>query len=167
MRPLLVPSLADDPAQKVLWGDRHAARVEGGRAVVQLANDVIYLAIGVRNLGAGIASLHGWYPMPGRVFMNEPHADVERFRRLLIDLYVPAGGPGYWEGAIRDADDPVRPGFLRAIAEREPFTMDLLYGDQQGGQRTISRFTVLPTTVDDGWFCQAGRHWNLDRPDPR
>jgi hypothetical protein len=167
MRPLLVPSLGDDPTQKVLWGDRHAARVEGGRAVVELANDVIYLAIGVRNLGAGIALLHGWYPTPGRVFMNEPHADVEEFRRLLIDLYVPAGGPGYWEGAIRDADDPVRPGFLRAIAEREPFTMDLLYGDQQGGQRTISRFTVLPTTVDDGWFCQAGRHWNLDRPDPR
>jgi hypothetical protein len=60
----------------------------------------------------------------------------------------------------------VRPEFLTTIAERRPFTMDLLYGDQQGGQRTISRFTVLPTTGDD-WYCQAGRHWNVDRPDPR
>jgi len=166
MRPLLVPSLADDPVQKVLWGDRHAARLDGGRAIVEHANDVIYLAIGVRNLGAGIALLHGWNPMPGRVFMDEGHADVDEFRRLRIDLYIPAGGAGYWEGAIREADDPVRPGFLQAIAEREPFTMDLLYGDQQGGQRTVSRFTVLPTS-DDGWFCQAGRHWNIDRPDPR
>jgi hypothetical protein len=166
MRPLLVPSLADDPVQKVLWGDRHAARLDGGRAIVEHANDVIYLAIGVRNLGAGIALLHGWNPMPGRVFIDEGHADVDEFRRLRIDLYIPAGGAGYWEGAIREADDPVRPGFLQAIAEREPFTMDLLYGDQQGGQRTVSRFTVLPTS-DDGWFCQAGRHWNIDRPDPR
>ena len=45
-------------------------------------------------------------------------------------------------------------------------TIDLLYGDQQGGQRTISRFTVLPAT-DDGWYAQVARHWNLDRPDPR
>jgi hypothetical protein len=45
--------------------------------------------------------------------------------------------------------------------------MELLYGDQQGGQRTISRFSVLPTSDGDGWFCQAGRHWNIDRPDPR
>ena len=118
MRPLLVPSLADDPVQKVLWGDRHAARLNGGRAIVELANDVIYLAIGVRNLGAGIALLHGWYPMPGRVFMDEGHADLDDFRRLRIDLYIPAGGPGYWESAIRDADDPVRAGFLQAITER-------------------------------------------------
>jgi hypothetical protein len=167
MRPLLVPSLADDPVQKVLWGDRHGAKLNGGRAVVELANDVIYLAIGVRNLGAGIALLHGWYPIPGRVFMDEGHADPDDFRRLRIDLYIPAGGSGYWEGAIRDADDPMRTGFMQAIREREPFTMDLLYGDQQGGQRTISRFTVLPTSDGEGWFCQAGRHWNLDRPDPR
>ena len=55
MRPLLVPSLADDPTQKVLWSDRHAVRLNGGRAVVEEANGVIYLAMGLRNLGAGIA----------------------------------------------------------------------------------------------------------------
>jgi hypothetical protein len=166
MRPLLIPSLADDPAQKVLWHDRHAVRVNGGRAVVEEEGGVIYLAIGVRNVGAGIALLHGWHPMPDRAFENVPHADPGAFRRLTIDLYIPAGGAGYWEGAIREADDPLRPGFLGALAERRPFTIDILYGDQQGGQRTISRFTVLPAS-DDGWYSQAGRHWNLDRPDPR
>jgi len=166
MRPLLIPSLADDPAQKVLWQDRHAVRVNGGRAVAEEEGGVIYLAIGVRNVGAGIALLHGWHPMPDRAFDNVPHADPGDFRRLTIDLYIPAGGAGYWEGAIREADDPLRPGFLGALADRRPFTIDILYGDQQGGQRTISRFTVLPAS-DDGWYSQAGRHWNLDRPDPR
>src|ERR1700674_5553661 len=49
MRPLLVPSLGDDPAQKVLWSDRHAIRLPGGRALVETDNGVIYLAIGLRN----------------------------------------------------------------------------------------------------------------------
>jgi hypothetical protein len=166
MRPLLIPSLADDPVQKVLWSDRHAVRLNGGRAIFETEGGVIYLAIGVRNVGAGIALLHGWYPMPERAFANHPHADAGDFRRLTIDLYIPAGGAGYWEGALRDADDRLRPGFLSALTQRQPFTIDLLYGDQQGGQRTITRFTVLPAG-DDGWYSQAGRHWNLDRPDPR
>ena len=166
MRPLLVPSLTDDPVQKVLWSDRHAVRLNGGRAVFESEGDVIYLAMGLRNLGAGLALLHGWYPMPDRAFMNESHADPADFRRLTIDLYVSAGGAGYWEGAVREAEDPLRPGFLSALKERRPFTIDILYGDQEGGQRTISRFTLMPAS-DEGWYCQAGRHWNLDRPDPR
>jgi hypothetical protein len=167
MRPLLVPSLQDDPVHKVLWHDRHTARVEGGRAVFEEEDGVLYFAIGVRNLGTGIALLHGWYPIPDRALDDRPeHAELDQFRRLTIDLYIPAGGTGYWEAAVRDRDDPVRPAFLRALEERQPFTIDLLYGDQQGGQRTISRFTVLPAG-DGGWYCQVGRHWNVDRPDPR
>jgi hypothetical protein len=166
MRPLLIPSLADDPVQKVVWSDRHAVRLTGGRVVAEEEGGVIYLAIGLRNVGAGIALLHGWYPMPDRAFVNDPHANVEDFRRLSIDLYIAAGGAGYWEGAVRDPGDPLRPQLLSAFTERRPFTIDLLYGDQQGGQRTITRFTVLPTS-DDGWYSQGNRHWNLDRPDPR
>src|SRR5262245_10584398 len=62
MRPLLVPSLTTDPPQKVLWQDRHVARVEGGRAVAECVDDAIYLAIGLRNLGTGIALLDAWWP---------------------------------------------------------------------------------------------------------
>ncbi|HEY1826895.1 MAG TPA: hypothetical protein VGF87_02690 [Acidimicrobiales bacterium] len=166
MRPLLVPSLADDPVHKALWHDRHTAHIGGGRAVFEEENGVIYLAMGVRNLGSGIALLHGWHPMPNEAFADQPHVEADEFRRLTIDLYIPAGGNGYWEAAVRDADDPLRPAFLTALTERTPFTIDLLYGDQQGGQRTISRFTVLPAG-DDGWYIQTGRHWNVDRPDPR
>ncbi len=166
MRPLLVQSRPTDPELKILWQDRHTAHLSGGRAIVEDQDDVIYLAMGLRNAGAGIALLHGWYPMLDRAFANDPHADPADFRRLTVDLYIPPADAGYWEGAIRDRDDPMRPGLRSAIAERRPFTIDLLYGDQEGRQRTISRVNVLPGR-DDSWYCQTARHWNLDRPDPR
>ena len=83
-----------------------------------------------------------------------------------MDLYIAPSDAGYWEGAIRADDDPLRPGLLSALAESRPFTIELLYGDQDGGQRTISRFHVLPAD-DKGWYCQATLHRNIDRPDPR
>jgi hypothetical protein len=166
MRPLLVSSLFEDPKHKVIWNDRHAVKLDGGRAIAELDGDVIYLAIGLRNVGSGIALLHGWYPFTEQAFSATPHASADDFRRLTIDLYIPPGGTGYWEGAIRAADDPARDGLTRAVKEREPFSIEILYGDQEGGQRTISRFSVVPG-ADDGWYGQAGRHWNIDRPDPR
>ena len=166
LRPLLIPSWADDPAHKVLWRDRFATRVEGGRAIAEERDGVVYLAISLRNAGAGIALLHGWNPIPQLAMSDLPPADATEFRRLIVDLYVPASGTGYWEGAIRDETDPAREGMLAAVREREPFTIEILYGDQDGGQRTISRFTVLPAS-DGGWYSQASRHWNLDRPAPR
>lgn len=166
MRPLLIPSLHDAPVHKVLWQDRHTARVEGGRAIFEEEAGVIYLAMGLRNVGSGIALLHGWDPKAVDAMDNSPHVGVEIFRRLSIDLYVPAGGTGYWEAAVRDAGDEMHGALRHALAERAPVRFDLLYGDQQGGQRTVSRFIMLPAG-EDGWYCQAARHWNLDRPDPR
>ncbi len=164
LRPLLVPSLAGDPVHKALWADRHVAKVEGGRAVIEQEAGVVYLALGLRNVGSGIALIHGWLAMahhPG----DGSHPAPEDFRRQGIDLYVPAGGTGYWESAIRDAGDPMRPAVEKALASREPFRIDLLYGDQRGNQRIITRFAVVPT--EDFWYGQASRHWNLDRPEPR
>jgi hypothetical protein len=166
LQPLLVTSLTTDPVQKLLWSDLHHAQLEGGRAVFEYENDVIYLALGMRNVGAGIALLHGWYPIPDRALVEMPHAEPEDFRLLGADMYIPAGGPGFFESAVRDADDPVRDGLLSAMAERRPFTVDVLYGDQHGRQRTISRFAVLPAD-GAGWFCRASLHWNLDGPEPR
>jgi hypothetical protein len=165
-RPLLLPSLFDDPAHKVLWSDRHSARVAGGHAVVEEEEGIIYLAMGLRNVGSGLALLHGWYPRAGLILSDVTHAEADEFRRLTIDLYVPPGGTGYWEGAVREVDDPVRESLLQCLRDRSPFTVEVLYGDQDGGQRRISRFMVLPAG-EEGWFCQGGRHWNVDLPDPR
>ena len=46
------------------------------------------------------------------------------------------------------------------------FTIDLLYSDQVGGQRSISRFTISPVG-DDAGLANVGLHGNLDAPSPR
>lgn len=44
--------------------------------------------------------------------------------------------------------------------------IDVLYGDQDGGQRMVSRFGLLPG--DDGdWNATVSRHWSVDGVDPR
>src|SRR5579872_2900846 len=73
LRPLLVPSLVGDPVHKALWGDGHVGKVEGGRALVEQQDEVVYLAIGLRNVGTGIGVLHGWYAMEHRPFATAPH----------------------------------------------------------------------------------------------
>jgi hypothetical protein len=117
-------------------------------------------------VGTGLALLHGWYPRPGFAFSDVPHAELDEFRRLTVDLYIAPGDAGYWESALRDENDPLYGEFRRVIAERQAFTMELLYGDQDGGQRTICRCIVLPAD-DGGWYGQISRHWNIDRADPR
>ena len=164
LRPLLLGSRTEDPSQKVMWADRHFAYVPGGRAVVEVDGDAIYLAGSVRNAGAGVAVLDGW-----RVQLRHDgdmeRSELDAFRRLTRDLYVPVGDVGFWQGAIRDVDDPDRATVLAAIDTREILMVDVLYGDQEGGQRTITRFSLTP--VNDGWLFAAGRHWNIDRDDPR
>jgi hypothetical protein len=41
-----------------------------------------------------------------------------------------------------------------------------LYGDFEGGQRSISVFAMSPVREQE-WLVTVGRHWNLDRPSPR
>jgi hypothetical protein len=46
------------------------------------------------------------------------------------------------------------------------FSIDLLYTDQHGGQRTISRFAITPTS-EERWLASVVRHWTLDTEGPR
>jgi hypothetical protein len=169
LRPVLVPSRLEDPSDKIMWADNHWAKLNGGRASIELIDGNIYLAMSLRNVGAGIAVLQGWSPRldyrPG-----QPHADVDQFRRQGRDLYIPASGIGFWQGAVRDADDDSYEGLVAAIKERQRFVIEVLYSDHEGGQRTISLFSVIPREGGDDpdqWLCTVARHWNLDRPDPR
>ena len=167
LRPLLMPARPEDPAEKVFWVDGHGALVGKGRAVVEVVDEIVYLAMPMRNVGAGIAVLHGWHPIPEwQTGAEQGHPEPDGFRRLVRDLYVPAGDVGFGQGALRDPSEPIYDGLRAAIEARQRFTIDVLYGDHEGGQRMISRFAFLPWD-DDGWFCSAGRHWNLDRADPR
>ena len=165
-RPLLVHGRLDDPVQKVMFADGHWIRTEGSQAAIDEENGVLYLAIALRNVGAGIAVLQGWHPWPEMVAANVGRPEPEDFRRQIRDIYIAPGEVGMWQGAVRDASDDVLDAITAAHAERRPFTIDLLYSDQLGGQRTVSRFGVTPVG-EDRWLGSVGLHWNLDLTGPR
>jgi hypothetical protein len=121
----------------------------------------------LRNAGSGIAVLHGWRFYPERQFGADMQpTPVDEFTRLTRDLYVPTGDIGFWQGSFRDPASPEFAEAASAISARQPIMVDVLYGDYEGGQRMISRFGMMPRD-DGGWIVAAGRHWNVDRADPR
>jgi hypothetical protein len=166
IRPVLVPSRFQDPPEKVGFRDDHWVKVEAGCAVAEVTPEAIYLAFGLRNVGAGLAVLDRWDLLPEIVLPQPPHRDPDDFRRLTRDLYVPAGDVGFWQGAFRDPAEPIFALARDAINARQRMGVDLLYGDHEGGQRMISRFLLTPR--DDGrWLTSITLHWNLDRAAPR
>jgi hypothetical protein len=166
LRPVLAASRLEDPPQKIMFVDRHFVVIEGGRGVAEAGDDAVYLAMGVRNVGSGLAVLHGWSFAVQYQLSDVPHTPPADFRRLIRDLYVPTGDIGFWQGAFRDPTEPQYTEARQAILDREPITIELLYGDHEGGQRAISRFSLTPMG-ESGWLAAVSRHWNLDRPDPR
>lgn len=169
-RPLLVPSRVEDPAVKVGFQDDVWFSVQGGQGVATVTEEAVYLVIAVRNLGTGIAVLHGWHLIPELQFgADVVPTPLEDFTPLTRDIYVAPADVGFWQGSFRDpAGDGYRAA-RRAVEARRRIGVDILYGDFEGGQRVISRFMLTPREADDGarWYAAVGRHWNVDRPDPR
>jgi hypothetical protein len=198
LRPLIMPSKLSDEPLKVNFGDNKWLMAPGGSAVTEIgggdgtmgpADDVLYFVLSLRNVGNGIAVLHGWRLSYDRAVPNEPMPDLSEFTLQTRDLYIPVGDTGFWQGAIRDTADP-RYTMARTVVEsRSDWFVDLLYGDYDGGQRTISRFrcqyrhppedgtaaaggarTAAATGDKPGattWLATVARHWTLDQPDPR
>jgi hypothetical protein len=177
-RPLLVQSrLGVDPEQKIMFVDEHWAHVGGGYATAEDVGGVIYLVMSLRNVGAGIAVCQGWGVRVGMVRSAVDHFPEDEFRPQTRDLYIPAGDIGLWQGAIRERGDPAHDEIARAIHQREPIAVELLYSDQVGAQRTITRYTLVAGRRDDAHdandaddarrLLSGGRHWYLDRAGPR
>jgi hypothetical protein len=166
IRPVLVSSRLEDPPEKVGFFDDRWLRVEGGRAVVEVTNEAVYMAMGLRNVGAGLAVLDRWDFFPDVRRGDVPHRDPSGFHRLTRDLYVPAGDTGFWQGAFREPSEEVFQLAREAVDNNRIITIDLLYGDHEGGQRTITRFALIPRENGDR-LASVSRHWNLDRADPR
>ncbi len=164
LRPILVPSRFDDSRQKVHFVDGRWVAAQGGRATIEVTDEVIYLVMSLRNAGRGLAVLHGWDVVEDP---RGPHRDPTEFHRLTRDIYAPAGDPGFCQVGLRD---PTAPAF-RVVADRvrdgETFCVDVLYGDPEGSQRVVTRFLLSRLGADGEWALSAGRHWNLDRPEPR
>jgi hypothetical protein len=171
-RPLLVPSRTEDTAVKVGFHDDVWFSVPGGHGIASAKEAGVYFVISVRNVGTGIAVLHGWHVYPD--LQLGPDIEIvptplDDFTRLTRDLYVAPGDVGFWQGAFRDqASDRYRSA-RRGVEAQRRIGVDILYGDFEGGQRVISRFLLTPRETEDGvrWYSGVGRHWNVDRPEPR
>lgn len=166
IRPILVSSKAEDPLQKIGFSDNHWLEVAGGHAAVEATDETIYLVVSLRNAGNGLAVLDRWDLVPDRNREEPERGQESSFRRLTRDIYVPAGYLGFWQGAIREQDDPLFKPIGDAIRARQIMGLDILYGDHQGGQRMITRFALIPAG-ENQWLATVGRHWNLDLPNPR
>jgi len=185
LRPVLMASHREDAPLKVNFGDGKWVGVPGGCAVGEVGggdgsmgpkDGVVYLALSLRNVGNGMSVLRGW-----RFYHERPpdnsHPPVEEFRPHTRDLYLPVGEPGFWQGAFRDPAEPQYEPARRVVEECADWFLDLLYGDQEGGQRVITRFRMQIFTRERAprvqgnergpWMATVARHWNLDRPDPR
>lgn len=166
-RPLLAPSRLEDPRQKIMFFGGHWVYAEGGRAAVEALDGTVYLAISLRNVGSGMAVCQGWSVRPGMAASGAypHHAPLEDFRLQSRDLYIPPGDIGMWQGALRNPEDALRASIVDAIKAQEPITVELLYSDLVGTQRTISRFALIPAR--DVWLASLNRHWYLDWDGPR
>jgi hypothetical protein len=166
LRPLLVPTRPEDRPQKVGFMDDKWFVVPGNQGTVEATDEAVYLAIAVRNVGSGIAVLHGWYCDTELRRGAATHAPLEDFQRLTRDIYIAQGEAGFWQGALRDPSEPVFGIVSETIRARRPIGIQILYGDHELGQRSVSYFTLTPRD-ETGWYATVARHWNIDRPDPR
>jgi hypothetical protein len=173
-RPLLAPSRMDDSIQKIFFQEGRHMILEGGRGGAEFENGVVYLGISIRNAGPGIAVLHGWRFQAGQQ-ANPVRPDLETFRHQGRDILIAPGDIGFWQGAFRDSGDPQFDEAVTVIKSDDDevvLGIDLLYGDNDGGQRVISRMLLRGYYRRDDkpgrqWIASVVRHWNVDRPDPR
>jgi len=171
-RPLLAGSRINiDPEQKIMFVDEHWVRVDGGYAAAENVDGNIYLVMSLRNFGSGIGVCQGWGVRPGLQARTVDHVPERELRAQSRDLYIPPGDVGVWQGAIRERSDPAHDDVARAISQHEPITVELLYSDQVGAQRTITRYTLVPIRRDGAdetsRLISTARHWYLDRVGPR
>jgi hypothetical protein len=174
LRPILIPSREQDPVERIRFGDQYILTVPGHGGAVEEHEGNIYMALALRNGGTGLAVLHGWRASPRPYSLsdpgqarNEPRPDLSEFREQQLDLYIPAGETGYWQGALRDPQAPGYAAVQKAVRGEKLLQIDLLYGDNEGGQRTIVRFVISDWPGVEGERAYTTRYWNVDREDPR
>jgi hypothetical protein len=171
LRPLLIAAQREDPGQQVQFADGRVLDMLPGEALFRVEAEVIYLALSLRNVGTGIAHLRGYRLEPesadrvrvdrlgpARHRRGDATPDPSMFATQQRDLYIAPGDTGFWQAALRDPDDPVFKSTEKAFQSRGRLTVDVLYGDLEDGQPTVTRFVLLPGS-DGGWRCDTAHHW--------
>jgi hypothetical protein len=165
-RPVLIPSREADPLERVRFGDDIVLEVPGHGGAIKAKNDNVYMAVALRNGGAGVAVLHAWRAEV-RDLTGREMPQLDDFRSQSRDLYIPAGETGFWQGAVRDSEDPGYESLRGAVEQNKRMMIDILYGDHEGGQRAIARFSVSDWPHVEGKRADVVRYWNVDGDDPR
>ena len=91
-RPVLVNARLDDPEQKIMFVDGRWLHAQGSDAVIEEDGSTVYLALALRNIGAGIAVIRGWYLWPELIRSEVAPAPAESFRRLIAAGSAPGNG---------------------------------------------------------------------------
>jgi hypothetical protein len=161
---VLVNSRLQDPQLKIQYPEGIWLKVDGGTAGLEVTDDVVYLAVSLRNVGTGLAVLHGWRVVVG-LLRERSHPPLEDFTAQNLDIYVAPGDVALWLAALRDPAADIFQAVADAVKAGEPLVINLLYGDFEGGQRVITQVSLRH--AGERWLAQATRHFNVDRPDPR
>ena len=130
----------------------------------EATDNAVYLVMSLRNVSTGTAVLHGWWLTDHTGVNDSP--SIDEMTRLTRDIFVAAGDTGFWQGSFRDPSSDAFREARRLVDGRETIGLAVMYGDIEGGQRTITRFAMVPTP-DGRYIVSAGRVWNIDRPAPR
>jgi hypothetical protein len=170
-RAVLLPAHMDDPPQRIVFQDSWWLKpgVAGGRAVLEVEDSPgrIYMGIALRNVGLGLALLYGWHLYLGLRDGEDPPEDSGAFIGQSRSLHVPPGGVGFWQALPTEKKYPETVTMVRdAVEVGKPLTVDLLYGNEEGGQGRITRFHLRPlaeaSAAKSERSCEVARHWNID-----
>lgn len=172
-RPVLAPAGLDDQAERVQFADGRVFAMGKQQALVKHDTGVIYLAIPLCNVGAGLALLCGYHLQgepadrvaqdprgPARHRRGDVAPDAQVFALQQRDLLISTRRAGFWQAALRDPGTQQYEELAEAIETPGRITVDVLYGDHERGQPTITRFVLLPEEAGS-WRCDVTRHWNL------
>src|SRR5689334_10153892 len=96
IRPLLVASNHTDETLRVNFFDVHGIAVPGGRAAVEIVEGEVFLVISLRNVGSGIAVLHGGIVYAAFQGVSSDQPNPDDFRLLSRDIYIPPASVGFW-----------------------------------------------------------------------
>jgi len=124
-RPLLMSSRLQDPEQKIQFLEGRFVRVAGGAATLEVADGVVYMVISVRNVGTGLAVMHGWHvEVTGQP--QQTHPPLEDFTTQTRDIYVAPGDIGFWQGALRDPATAQFKAVAAAVEAGDPMMLSIL-----------------------------------------
>ena len=170
---MLTTPRRDDPALEVQFADGRVFETGWGDALVRCETGIIYLALHLRNGGAGVAHLAGYRLEPesapsvtddprglARHRRGDPAPEPSAFTEQQRDLYITAGDLGFWQAALRDPTAELYTAMSGAVTSLGRVTIDVLYGDIEDGQSTITRFVLLPSEQDK-WRYDVTHRWRL------